>query len=73
VKILADYLPPPLIGANLSACFCGGLPVLLAGDLNAERVEWNSRLSTGRGNLLRDYADDNLFDDAAEGPCGCGT
>ena len=52
VKILAAYLSPfrPLIGADLSACFGGGMPVLMAGDLNAKHVDWNSRLSTRRGN-----------------------
>jgi len=35
------------------------LPVLLAGDLNAKHVDWNSRLNTRRGKLLRDYADEN--------------
>ena len=61
VKILAAYLSPsrPLIGADLTACFGGGLPVLLAGDLNAKHVDWNSRLTTRRGKLLRDYADEN--------------
>ena len=42
VLILAAYLPPsrPLIGADLTACFGGGLPVLMAGDLNAKHVDW---------------------------------
>jgi hypothetical protein len=37
VKILAAYVSPsrPLIGVDLTACFGGGLPVLMAGDLNA--------------------------------------
>ena len=61
VKILAVYLSPsrPLIKEDLTACFGGGLPVLLAGDLNAKHVDWNSRLITRRGKLLRDYADEN--------------
>ena len=61
MKILAAYLSPsrPLIRADLTACFGGGLPVLLAGDLNAKHVVWNSRLTTRRGKLLRDYADEN--------------
>ena len=61
VKILAAYLSPsrPLIGADLSACFGGGLPVLMAGDLNAKHVDWNSRLTTRRGKLLRDFANGN--------------
>jgi len=31
----------------------------MAGDLNANHVDWNSRLNTRRGKLLRDYADEN--------------
>ena len=60
VKILAAYLSPsrPLIGADLSACFGGGMPVFMAGDLNAKHMVGNSRLSTRRGKL-RDYADGN--------------
>jgi hypothetical protein len=48
VKFLAAYPSPsrPLIRANLTACFGRGLAVLMAGDLNAEHVDWNSRLST---------------------------
>ena len=30
----------------------------MAGDLNAKHVDWNSRLNTRRGKLLRDYADE---------------
>jgi hypothetical protein len=61
VKILAAYLSPtrPLIASDLSACLGGGLPVLMAGDLNAKHVEWNSRLITKRGRYLRDYTDRN--------------
>jgi hypothetical protein len=60
VIVLAAYLSPsrPMIGAVLTACFGGGLPVLMAGDLNAKHVVWNSRLSTLRGKH-RDYADEN--------------
>jgi endonuclease/exonuclease/phosphatase family metal-dependent hydrolase len=59
VKILAVYLSPSrrLIKRDLSACLYGGLPVLMAGDLNAKHVDWNSGLTTTRGRLLRDYAD----------------
>ena len=59
--VLAAYLSPsrPLIGADLSACFSGGLPGLMAGDLYAKHVDWNSRPSTRRGKLLCDYADEN--------------
>jgi hypothetical protein len=31
----------------------------MAGDLNAKHKDWNSRLTTARGLLLRDYADRN--------------
>jgi hypothetical protein len=31
----------------------------MAGDLHAKHVDWNSRLSTRWGKLLRDYADEN--------------
>ena len=42
VLILAAYLSPsrPLIGAVLTDCFGGGLPVLMAGDINAKHVDW---------------------------------
>ena len=61
VKVLTAYLSPsrPLIGADLNTCFGGGLPVLMAGDLNAKHVDWNSRLSRRSGKLLRDYPDGN--------------
>jgi len=44
VKIFAAYLSPsrPLIGADLTTCFAGGLPVLMAGNLNVKYVDWNS-------------------------------
>jgi hypothetical protein len=32
---------------------------LIAGDLNAKHVDWNSRLTTTRGKILRDYANGN--------------
>jgi hypothetical protein len=50
VKILVVYLTlsRPLIGANFTACFGGGLPVLMAGDLNAKHVDWNSRMTMRR-------------------------
>jgi hypothetical protein len=40
VKILALYLSPsrPLIASDLSECLGGGLPVLMAGDLNSKHV-----------------------------------
>jgi hypothetical protein len=61
VKILAAYLSPsrPLIEADLSSSLSGGLPVLMAGGLNAKHVDWNSRLITKRGRRLRDYANDH--------------
>jgi hypothetical protein len=61
VKIVAAYLSPtgPLIESDLNECLSGGLPVLMAGDLNAKHTDWNSRLITTRGALLRDYANRN--------------
>ena len=61
VKTLAVYLSPsrPMIGADLTACFGGGLQVLKAGDLKAEHVEWTLRITTRQENTLRDYADGN--------------
>jgi len=52
VLIIAAYLSTsrPLIGADLTTCFGGGMPVLMAGDLNAKHVDWNSRLNTIGGN-----------------------
>jgi hypothetical protein len=43
----------------LDECLGGGLPVLMAGDLNAMHIDWISRLTTTRGKLLRDYAEGN--------------
>ena len=48
-----------LIGADLTAYFGVRLPVLIAGDLIAKHGDWNSWLSTKRGKLLRDNADEN--------------
>jgi hypothetical protein len=50
---------PPLTASNLSAYLGGGLPVLMAGELNAKHVERNSRLITKRSRPLRGYADKN--------------
>jgi hypothetical protein len=48
VKILAVYLSPfrPLIASDLSACLDGSLPAVMAVELNAKHVKWNSRLIT---------------------------
>jgi hypothetical protein len=53
-KILAVYHSPcrPLINSDLTVSFSGGLPVLMANDLNAKHVDWNSRLTTVRGETL---------------------
>jgi hypothetical protein len=52
VKILAVYISPPrpLIRVELTTCFGRGLQVLMAIDLNAKHVDWNSRMTTRRGN-----------------------
>ena len=61
VKILALFpsTSRPMVASDLPACLGGSLPVLMAGDLNAKPIEWNSRLVTKRGRLLRDCADKN--------------
>jgi hypothetical protein len=61
LKILAAYLSPsrPLIEEDLSPCLSGGLPVLMAGDLNSKHVDWNSRLIMTRGRHIRDFANDH--------------
>jgi hypothetical protein len=61
LKILAVYLSPSrlIVESDLSACFGGGVPVLMVGDLNAKHVDWKSRLTTTRGKLLFDYASRN--------------
>jgi hypothetical protein len=48
VKILAVYFSPswPMIDLDLPACFGGGDLVLMAGDLNAKYLDWNSRPTT---------------------------
>jgi hypothetical protein len=48
-----------MIGPDLTSCFGKGLLVLMAGDLNAKHVDWNSRLKKRRGKILRDYAYEN--------------
>jgi hypothetical protein len=62
VKIVSAYLTPtrPLIESDLTECLSGGIPVLMAGDLNAKHKDWNSRLTAARGSLLRDYANKNF-------------
>ena len=61
VLILAAYLSPsrPLIGVDLTVCFGGVLQVLMAGNLNAKHVDWNSRLNTRLEKPLSDYDEDN--------------
>jgi hypothetical protein len=46
VKTRAAYLSPShlVIGANLCACLCRWLPVILAGDLNAKHVDWRGEI-----------------------------
>jgi len=43
---------------NLNACFGGGLPVMMPGDLNAKHLDWKSRVNTRRGKILRYYAEE---------------
>ena len=59
VKILAVCLSlsRPLIKRDLSASLDGGIPVLMAGDLNAKHVDWNPRLTTTSSRIMLKYAD----------------
>jgi hypothetical protein len=61
LKLVSAYFSPtrPSMESDLTECLSGGIPVLMAGDLNAEHKDWNSRLTTVSGSLLRDYADRN--------------
>jgi hypothetical protein len=61
VKIVEVYLSPsrPLCAVELSASLGGGLPILIAGDLNTKHKQWNSRLITTRGRLLHYYTNEN--------------
>jgi hypothetical protein len=61
VKLVSAYISPtrPFIESDVTECLSGGIPVLMAGDLNAKLTHWNSRLNTAGGSLLRDYADRN--------------
>jgi hypothetical protein len=47
------------IESNLNESLSGGIPFLMAGDINMKPKDWNSRLITARGSLLPDYADRN--------------
>jgi hypothetical protein len=57
MKLVAACLSPtrPLNESDMTECLSEGFSVLMAGDLNAKHTDWNSRLITARGSLLRDY------------------
>ena len=61
VKLVAVYIAPdrPILDDDLSECFRGNIPVLMAGDLNAKHKDWNSRVNSRRGELLREYVSTN--------------
>jgi hypothetical protein len=50
----------PLIESDPTECLSGGFPVLMSGVLNAKHTDWNFRLTTASGSLLRDYANRNI-------------
>jgi hypothetical protein len=58
VKIHAVGLSPsrPTIASDLSARLGSGLPVIMASDLNAKHVDWNSRQVTKIARPFREYA-----------------
>jgi hypothetical protein len=61
VKLVWAYLAPtrPFTESDVTECLSGGIPGLMAGDHKAKHNDWNSRLTTARRALLRDYADRN--------------
>jgi hypothetical protein len=61
VKLVSVNIAPtrPFIESDLTECFRGVIPALMAGDLNDKHKDWNSRLTKARGSILRDYADRN--------------
>lgn len=58
VQLVAAYLSPTrsFIEADFLTCLAGGLPVLVAGDLNAKHTIWNSRVTSHRGSRLHDFS-----------------
>ena len=61
LKLMAVYLSPPrfLYYAGLCECFGGLSPTFLACDMNSKYREWNSKVNTPRGVLLREFASAN--------------
>jgi hypothetical protein len=61
VTLVMAYRSPtrPLIKSDLTECLSGGIRVLLAGDLIANHIDLNSRLTAARVTLLREYANRN--------------
>jgi hypothetical protein len=61
VTLVAAYVPPirPLIDSDLTESLSEGLHVLMVGYLNAKHMDWNFRLNTARGSLLRVYPNRN--------------
>ena len=60
VKLLGVYIAPnrPILD-DMSECFRGSLPVLMAGDPNAKHNDWNSRVKSRKAELLREYVSTN--------------
>jgi hypothetical protein len=57
VTLVVAYLSPTrlLTQSDLVECLSWGFPVFKGGDFNAQNTDWNSRLTTERVLLLRDY------------------
>jgi hypothetical protein len=60
-NLTAAYLPPTrtTIESDMTKCVSGVFPVLMAGAFNAKHIDWNSRPTTARDTILRDYANIN--------------
>jgi hypothetical protein len=55
-----NFTYPPNDRGGPDRLFWRVLQVLMAEDFDAKTREWISQLTTRRGNLLRDYADENF-------------
>lgn len=59
IRISSVYQPPsrPLLASDLDSLFESAPSIIAAGDFNSKHPSWNSRVSNGRGAVLRAYLD----------------
>jgi len=76
IKFYAAYNPPnrQLMETDLLELLDDESPVIVAGDLNAKHVSWNSRVANSRGNVLFQFASErNIQVLGPIEPTHCGT